>query len=83
MSADAFADFRVGYEGLCLRDKFDGEFSDDDEVSSTVSVVEKVVQSLRIIPKIMTNLFVFCILTASRTLQSIRCHFQSREYHIR
>ena len=41
MRADAFADFRVGYDGLCLRDKFDGEFSDDDDVSSTVSV-EKV-----------------------------------------
>lgn len=40
MSADAFADFLVGYDGLCFRDKFDGEFSDDDDVSSTVSVEE-------------------------------------------
>lgn len=32
--ADAFADLRVGYDGLCFRETFDGEFSDDDEVSS-------------------------------------------------
>lgn len=35
--ADAFADLRVGYDCLCFRDTFEGEFSDDDEVSSIVS----------------------------------------------
>ena len=34
--ADAFADFLVGYVGLCFRETFDGEFSEDDDVSSTV-----------------------------------------------
>jgi hypothetical protein len=34
--AEAFADFLVGYVGLCLRETFDGEFSDDDDVSSTM-----------------------------------------------
>lgn len=35
--AEAFADLRVGYDGLCFLETFDGEFSDDDDVSSTVS----------------------------------------------
>ena len=34
---DALPDLRVGYDGLCFLDTFDGEFSDDDDVSSTVS----------------------------------------------
>lgn len=34
--ADAFPDFLVGYVGLCFRETFDGEFSDEDDVSSTV-----------------------------------------------
>lgn len=40
MRADAFADFLVGYDGLCLRERFEGEFSEDDDVSSTVSAWE-------------------------------------------
>lgn len=40
--ADGLADLRVGYEGLCFLDTFDGEFSDDDEVSSTASKIKNI-----------------------------------------
>lgn len=39
--AVAFADFRVGYDGLCFLETFEGEFSDEDDVSSTVSEEKK------------------------------------------
>jgi hypothetical protein len=35
---EAFPDFLVGYDGLCFLDAFEGEFSEDEEVSSWVSV---------------------------------------------
>jgi hypothetical protein len=39
--AEAFPDFLVGYVGLCFRETFDGEFSDDDDVSSTMHEAKK------------------------------------------
>lgn len=66
--AEALPDFLVGYVGLCLRDIFDGEFSDDDDVSSTAS--EKIYLLLKTI-SIYPELPYFWQITSKRIFTSL------------